>query len=77
MAPPRIKLNAEKVTKRFILSQCSKVFDPLSLVAPVSVKGKNLISKLWKNKKSENHWDEPVGEEDLSTWHSLSKELNK
>ncbi|CAL4247930.1 unnamed protein product, partial [Meganyctiphanes norvegica] len=34
-------------------------------------------SKLWKNKKSENHWDEPVGEEDLSTWHSLSKELNK
>ena len=42
-------------TKRGILSQTSKIFDPLSLTAPVTVRCKTLISLLWEEKTSDEH----------------------
>ena len=41
-----IKLDPSAKTKRSILSESSKVFDPLSLTSPVTVKGKTLISTI-------------------------------
>ena len=71
------KLDANANTKRTILSQTSKVFDPLSFVAPVSIRGKTLISSLWNKKPSKNHWDELVPEEARKTWTTLNKDLSR
>ena len=75
LADSNIDLILNLVTKRIILSQFSKVFDPLSLVAPVTIRGKILLSNIWKKKRSSDHWDEVVAEEDERTWSSLSKDL--
>ena len=39
-------------TKRSILSQISKVFDPFGLFMPVTTKGKILMKELWSLKLS-------------------------
>ena len=75
LADSSIVLGLSSVTKRIILSQFSKLFDPLSLVSPVSIRGKILLSNIWKKRKSEGHWDEEVDEEDSRTWTTLSKDL--
>ena len=62
-------------SKRGMLSESSKVFDPLSLTGPVTVKAKQLISKLWKRKRTKNHWDETVDGELCKEWSSLSRDL--
>ena len=72
-----IDLMAGLITKRTILSQFARVFDPLSLTAPVTIRGKILLSEIWKKKKkSVDHWDEEVDEEDNRAWTSLSKDLS-
>ena len=55
--------------------QSSKIFDPLSLCVPVTVRSKQLISKLWKRKRSRNHWDETVNVELCKEWSVLSGDL--
>ena len=61
-----IKLDPNANTKRSILSESSRVFDPLSLTAPVTVRAKTLISTIWTKHNcstSRQHWDEKVSEE--------------
>ena len=70
-----VHLDEKANSKRGMLSESSKVFDPLSLTGPVTVKAKQLISKLWRRKRSRNHWDETVDGELCREWSSLSKDL--
>lgn len=53
------------VTKRFILSVVSQIFDPLGLVGPVTIKAKILLQKLWQLKLG---WDESLPIDLFSTW---------
>lgn len=75
LADSGIDLVLNLITKRIILSQFSKVFDPLALTSPVTIRGKILLSDVWKKKRSEDHWDEEVDGEDGRTWTTLSKDL--
>ena len=61
-------------TKRSVLSQTSKVFDPLSLCLPVTVRGKMLLRDLWSQKKD---WDSEICSESQASWTSLSKDLSQ
>ena len=70
-----VNLDDQANSKRKILSESSKVFDPLGLASPVMVRGKTLISCLWDKKSSEDHWDEEVSGEDASVWTNLSHDL--
>jgi len=45
------------VTKRDVLSESSKVYDPLGLLSPVIIKAKIFIQKLWQLNVE---WDEPL-----------------
>ena len=72
-----VKLSETADTKRNILSESAKIFDPLLMAAPVIVKSKVLISKLWAKKKSEIHWDETVEEADQKQWSLISKDLSQ
>ncbi|XP_055633280.1 uncharacterized protein LOC129773662 [Toxorhynchites rutilus septentrionalis] len=60
-------------TKRIILSQIASLFDPLGLLAPVIVKAKLVMQKLWELRVD---WDaNPPGE--LTTyWHSFVQHLS-
>ena len=73
-----VKLDSSANTKRSILSESSKVFDPLSLTSPVTVRGKTLISTIWTQHNcstSKNHWDECVSAEVAQSWYHLSRDL--
>jgi len=52
------------ITKRFVLSQLSRIFDPLGWLAPVTIQGKCFIQKLWKLQMT---WDVEL-ESNLANW---------
>ncbi|XP_063901218.1 uncharacterized protein LOC135120827 [Zophobas morio] len=61
-----------KVTKRIILSTVAKIFDPLGLVAPVTVTAKIILQKLWALKIN---WDESVPCDLYTIWKNFMKSL--
>lgn len=61
-----------RVTKRAIVSEISRLFDPLGLVGPVIVKAKIFIQQLWKLKLS---WDESLPSEHHTAWKRYRAEL--
>ena len=67
------QLDASANTKRAVLSQISKVFDPLGLYLPVSNKGKLLMRELWAAKLE---WDDVIPDETLKKWSLHCTDLN-
>lgn len=59
-------------TKRKVVSEMARLFDPLGLVSPVIVKAKMFVQQLWKLKLS---WDESLPIEYHTAWESYRKEL--
>ena len=45
------------ITKREILRQLSKTFDPLGMLSPVTIKAKLFLQELWQQRVE---WDEPL-----------------
>ncbi|XP_028407550.1 uncharacterized protein LOC114530168 [Dendronephthya gigantea] len=62
----------EKVTKRDVLRQSSKIYDPLGILSPVSIRAKIFIQELWEHGYD---WDEPLPDEMQNKWIGLSKNL--
>ncbi|XP_062704228.1 uncharacterized protein LOC134286610 [Aedes albopictus] len=62
----------QPVTKRFVLSRISRLFDPLGFVSPVVLVAKLLMQALWVRKLE---WDEPIPEDLLAQWLKLSNSL--
>ncbi|GFT45338.1 integrase catalytic domain-containing protein, partial [Nephila pilipes] len=50
-------ISTNKNTKRFLLQAIGKIFDPLGLISPFTIRMKCLIQELWKNKIT---WDEEL-----------------
>ena len=67
-------LDPNACTKRSVLSQISKIFDPLGLCLPVSTRGKLLMRKLWELKLS---WDVPIPEDLQKEWGKLCSDLSQ
>ncbi|XP_039303428.1 uncharacterized protein LOC120357330 [Solenopsis invicta] len=60
------------VSKRVILSEVSRLFDPLGLLGPVIVTAKLILQELWQ---SEVHWDESVPQDIHSRGSKLRSQL--
>ena len=60
------------VTKRQVLQQSSKSFDPLGIASPVTVRAKLLLQTLWQKKIS---WDKPLSSEYQHLWQTLLCDL--
>lgn len=60
------------ITKRTIISNIAKLFDPIGLLAPIIVVGKCLIQDLWRAGQG---WDEPVTEILARRWISYNDSL--
>ncbi|XP_046434478.1 uncharacterized protein LOC124186653 [Neodiprion fabricii] len=54
-------------TKRFILSNVARLFDPLGWLAPITVTAKVLMHDLWIQKC---YWDSPLPAEFRERWHT-------
>ena len=66
------KIDMDLNTKRKVLSQTSKIFDPLSFVLPITIRGKILMRKIWK---LEVGWDDQLPKEICDEMKRLSKDL--
>lgn len=60
-------------TKRQVTSDIARVFDPIGWLAPVIIKAKILIQKLWIIKID---WDDKLPDEVNETWQQYKKELS-
>ncbi|GFU17451.1 integrase catalytic domain-containing protein [Nephila pilipes] len=65
-------ISTNKITKRFLLQAIGKIFDPLGLISPFTIRMKCLIQELWKNKIT---WDEELLPKIVERWVNWSKEL--
>lgn len=63
---------SQKVTKRTILSDIARIFDPLGILGPVILAAKIIIQDCWK---SNVHWDEAVPQELHSRWCKIAEQL--
>jgi hypothetical protein len=60
-------------SKREVLSELSRVFDPLGFLSPCVIFIKNLLQELWKLNLT---WDQPIPENLLEKWKTFRKELH-
>ena len=72
MSTVNLSSEDEKITKRSILSQTAKLFDPLGLLGPVVVSAKIMIQSLWKSKLG---WDDPIPHELKNSWVEFRNQL--
>ena len=67
------KIHSEILTKRIVLSYVSRLFDPIGLYTPVTMRGKLLVNELWQSKLG---WDEPLSNELGEKWFKLKTDLD-
>lgn len=68
----RLDKKESVLTKRRLLSEASRIFDPLGWLAPVVLHPKLIMQDIWNLKVD---WDEEVPKEIASVWKQFSKEL--
>jgi Pao retrotransposon peptidase len=61
-------------TKRFVLSEIARLFDPLGLVGPIIVTAKILLQTLWQKGLE---WDQPLDKDDQQTWQQFRDQLTQ
>ncbi|XP_035214797.1 uncharacterized protein LOC118188475 [Stegodyphus dumicola] len=64
----------KKSTKRFILQTAGKIYDPLGLITPFTVRIKLLLQKLWLRKLP---WDEELPSDLNDEWYEWCSELSE
>lgn len=59
-------------TKRDVLKVIMAIYDPLGITAPITVKGKILLQKLWKAKI---RWDEKIEEKFMEEYREITEAI--
>lgn len=62
----------EKITKRNVLSEIAKIFDPLGLLGPTVMYAKIILQKCWI---AAVNWDESLPQDLHANWSSFSNQL--
>ncbi|GFX80519.1 integrase catalytic domain-containing protein [Trichonephila clavipes] len=65
-------VSLNKNTKRFILQAVGKIFDPLGLISPFTVRMKCLLQDLWKE---DIQWDDPLPTHIEKEWKKWCEDL--
>ncbi|XP_063636142.1 uncharacterized protein LOC134806751 [Cydia splendana] len=61
-----------KLTKRSILSEISKIYDPLGFLTPLTIKAKILFQSIWQ---SNCNWDDTVSEQVQNDWYKFTTDI--
>ncbi len=70
----QVKISEKEIyTKRSILSNISRLFDPLGLASVVTIKARIALQGIWKMKKF--GWDDPLPKEMQLAWRKLFAEI--
>ena len=67
-------LETMQLTKRAVLQDLSKVFDPLGVLTPVTISAKLFMQQLWQHKLN---WNEPMTPELTTQWHDIATNLKQ
>lgn len=66
--------SAAKITKRTLLSEISRIYDPVGFISPVLIKGKIFIQQLWALKLN---WDTILPEDLQQRWKLFYSSLSE
>ncbi|CAC5385170.1 unnamed protein product [Mytilus coruscus] len=70
----KIYTEIDLITKREVLRESSKIYDPLGIISPVTVRGKMVMQTLWgENMK----WDEPLPDHMRTEWIDIRRDINQ
>ncbi|XP_055543557.1 uncharacterized protein LOC129729100 [Wyeomyia smithii] len=67
-----VESNYDNVTKRQVMSEIAKLFDPLGLLGPIIVIAKIIMQDLWREGLA---WDEKLTDDQLIIWKRLRNDL--
>jgi len=67
-------INSRQDTKRSLLSEMARTFDPLGWLSPVTVRAKILFQQMWK---SDAGWDDPLPHHIRVQWEAYKASLHK
>ena len=67
--------NVTKLTKRAVLSNISRLYDPLGLASAVTIKARIALQDIWRAKDYD--WDDPLPDEMGQRWQMLFKEIQE
>ncbi|XP_041988227.1 uncharacterized protein LOC121739739 isoform X1 [Aricia agestis] len=62
------------ITKRELLSEISKIYDPLGWLSPLTIRGKILFQQTWLSSLS---WDDKLPDSIQDEWNELKRDLMK
>ncbi|XP_070531355.1 uncharacterized protein [Cardiocondyla obscurior] len=65
-------LPTDVVTKRTVVSQSARLFDPMGWLAPATIRAKTFIQGLWLRGLD---WDSPLADNDRDRWCSFVRDL--
>ena len=65
--------NVAKLTKRGVLSNISRLYDPSGLASAVTIKARIALQDIWRAKNFD--WDDPLPDETIVRWQTLFKEI--
>ena len=68
----RIELRDRPFTRRGILSTVSSIYDPMGYVSPVTLKGKQILQQMCRDKLG---WDNPIPEELHPVWDKWRRDV--
>jgi hypothetical protein len=68
----KLTLKDTPLTRRGVLATVASVYDPLGLIAPLILTGKQILQQMCQQKM---HWDDPVPEELRPLWEKWREEL--
>ncbi|KAK7601984.1 hypothetical protein V9T40_009425 [Parthenolecanium corni] len=72
---PHLDLNSSTtLTKRVVLKELAKVYDPLGWVSPMTLLARLFLRRVWNLK---NGWDVPLTAELAAEWRGLQSQLNQ
>jgi len=69
-----LTLQRKCLTKRVILSDLNKIFDPLGSLAPVLIRGKIFLQQMWAEKMD---WDKPLPIAMQTKWSAFYQSLGQ
>ena len=72
LAPTEGVSSHDPMTKRSLLSLASRMFDPMGLISPFTVRAKILFQELWRRGLE---WDDPLDNDIEQEWSSWKSEL--